>query len=115
LSQDLSESSVEIRTARGSYKLTAIGPAEELNDGILLTFAFEHSTGLERMGFRVRISRELVDAKVSALQIGARLAPWIEREFEQTREAALKAIRAERALLQINFDRSEPGPFAERS
>jgi hypothetical protein len=41
-----------------------------------------------------------------------RIAPWLEREFEQTREAALKSIRAERHLLEISFDASNPGPFA---
>ena len=30
-----------------------------------------------------------------------RITPWIEREFEQTREAALKSIRTERKLFEI--------------
>jgi len=40
-----------------------------------------------------------------------RIAPWLEREFEQTREAALKSIRTERHLLEISFDPTNPGPF----
>ena len=42
----------------------------------------------------------------------AQIAPWLEREFEQTREAALKSIRAEHKLLEISFDPAHPGPFA---
>jgi hypothetical protein len=30
-----------------------------------------------------------------------RLAPWFEREFEQTREAALKSLRSERKPLVV--------------
>jgi hypothetical protein len=40
-----------------------------------------------------------------------RLAPWFEREFEQTREAALKSLRSERKPLVVRFDREPPGPF----
>jgi hypothetical protein len=40
-----------------------------------------------------------------------RLAPWFEREFEQTREAALKSLRSERKPLVLRFDREHPGPF----
>jgi len=47
----------------------------------------------------------------SADAIVARLAPWIEREFEQVREAALKTIRGERRLNEIIFDTSTRGPF----
>ncbi len=41
----------------------------------------------------------------------SRLAPWFEREFEQTREAALKSLRSERKPLTVRFDREHPGPF----
>ena len=34
-----------------------------------------------------------------------------DREFEQTREAALKSIRTERKLLEISFDAANRGPF----
>ena len=40
-----------------------------------------------------------------------RLTPWLEREFEQTREAALKTMRTEHRLLEISFDSAHPGPF----
>ena len=40
-----------------------------------------------------------------------RITPWLEREFEQTREAALKSIRTERKLLEISFDAANRGPF----
>jgi len=42
----------------------------------------------------------------------SQLAPWFEREFEQTREAALKSLRSERRPLVVRFDREHPGPFA---
>ncbi len=39
-----------------------------------------------------------------------RIAPWIERQFEVLREAALKSIRSEGKLLQVNFETAvEPG------
>jgi hypothetical protein len=40
------------------------------------------------------------------------VAPRFEREFEQTREAALKSLRGERKPHVVRFDREHPGPFA---
>ncbi len=40
-----------------------------------------------------------------------KLAHWIERDFEMTREYALKSIRSERKLLELIFDASNRGPF----
>ncbi len=40
-----------------------------------------------------------------------RVTRWFEREFEQTREAALKSLRTERKPLMVRFDRDHPGPF----
>ena len=54
----------------------------------------------------------LIDAADSPEKLINRIAPWLEREFEQTREAALKSIRTERKLLEISFDATHPGPFA---
>jgi hypothetical protein len=40
-----------------------------------------------------------------------RLAPWIEREFEQVREQALKSIRSDKRLFELGIDQGRPGPF----
>ncbi len=44
-------------------------------------------------------------------QLLARLQPWVEREFEMLREAALKSIRSERKLYEVALDDSNRGPF----
>ena len=87
-------------------------------DEITLTLSFERADGLERVGFLCSIARAIVAApneSVSASSLDAilvRVAPWFEREFEQTREAALKSLRSERKPYMIRFDREHPGPFA---
>ena len=40
-----------------------------------------------------------------------RLGSWIEREFEQVREQALKTIRSEKRLMELSFDSANRGPF----
>jgi hypothetical protein len=40
-----------------------------------------------------------------------RLAPWIEREFEQVREQALKSIRSEKRPFELGIDQGHAGPF----
>jgi hypothetical protein len=61
-------------------------------DEVTLTLSFERADGLERVGFLCAITREILEAAaepdVDAVLL--RLAPWFEREFEQTREAALR-------------------------
>lgn len=79
-----------------------------------LTLAYERIDGLERVGFLCVVAREFADNDEPG-DSGAlleRLAPWFEREFEQTREAALKSIRTERRPLTVRFDGAHPGPFA---
>jgi hypothetical protein len=79
--------------------------------GIVLTLALERADGIERMVFRCAIAKSLAESDMTPEALAGRIAPWVEREFEQTREAALKSIRAERRLLEIIFDREHPGPF----
>ncbi|MGZ3620312.1 MAG: hypothetical protein ACXVAA_07385 [Candidatus Binataceae bacterium] len=87
-------------------------------DEITLTLGFVRADGLERVGFLCMIARAIADApnesdNASSLDaILMRLAPWFEREFEQTREAALKSLRSERKPHVVRFDREHPGPFA---
>jgi hypothetical protein len=103
----------ELRTGRGIYRL-AVAAAPEINaNEIVLTLALERADGVERVVFRCRIERALVGeaAAADADAIAAQLAPWIEREFESTREAALKSIRSERRMHEIIFNRTSRGPF----
>jgi hypothetical protein len=79
----------------------------------VLTLALDHVDGIERVTLRCRIAeRLLAPEQLSSIDaILARLAPWLEREFEQTRELALKTIRSERCLLEIAFNSARPGPW----
>jgi len=102
---------VEILTGRGVYRLTAAAPLEYINSSVVLTLAMERADGIERVVTRCRIAQELAGELLEADQIIERLKGWIAREFETTREAALKAIRSERRLHEITFDQSNRGPF----
>ena len=101
----------QLRTSRGLYRVVAAAPLEVGPGEFALTAALERADGIERVVLRFRVGRELLDPQPAAEQVIARLGPWIEREFEQTREAALKSIRTERKLLEIVFDHARPGPF----
>ena len=76
----------------------------------MLTLALERADGIERVVFRCRIEASLAGAATPEVLI-ERLRPWAEREFEMTREAALKSIRSERKLHEIVFDSANRGPF----
>lgn len=101
---------VEIRTGRGPYRLVEAAPAAIDADAVVLTLALERADGIERVVFRCRIASELTGAAPMA-ELVARMQPWAEREFEMTREAALKSIRTERKLHEIAFDALNRGPF----
>jgi hypothetical protein len=101
---------VEIPTARGPYRIIEAAPAEIRADAIVLTLALERADGIERVVFRCRIDPALAGASTHADLI-TRMRPWLEREFEMTREAALKSIRSERKLHEIVFDHAHRGPF----
>ncbi len=78
----------------------------------MLTISLDRADGIEKVALRCRIANALVGSSDSPEKLIERIKPWLEREFEQTREAALKSIRTERKLLEISFDQSNPGPFA---
>jgi len=111
-------SQYEINTGRGLYRLGLAAPPAITPDEITLTLSFERADGLERVGFLCLIARAIAEApnqsdNASSLdRIFMRVAPWFEREFEQTREAALKSLRSERKPHVVRFDRERPGPFA---
>lgn len=101
----------QLRTSRGLYRIVAVAPFEAGPGDLVLTAALERADGIERVVLRFRVRRDLLDPQPAAEQLLERLGRWIEREFEQTREAALKSIRTDRKLLEIVFDRERPGPF----
>ncbi len=90
-----------LQTPRGVYLLSAIGERVRSDSGAVITLSLERADGIERITFRCVVADR---ALTSEGFIEKRLAPWIERQFEQLREAALKSIRSEGKLLQVNFD-----------
>ncbi len=103
-------SSVVVQSGYGAYRLMATAPPQHDQDALMLTLVLERSDGIERIGLRCRIDHQLV-AESNVDQLLEWLASWIERNFEHTREAALKSIRAERKLLELSFDGENRGPF----
>ena len=102
---------VSIKTGRGDYLLKTGAPDQRDAKEVLLTLVLERRDGIERVAFRCRLAAGLVDPTTDAEAIMRRLAPWLEREFEMTRESALKTIRSEHRMLVISFDASNRGPF----
>ena len=101
---------LEITTGRGLYRIVEAAPAALEADAILLMIALERADGIERVVFRSRIDTALAAASTPA-ELVVQLRPWLEREFEMTREAALKSIRSERKLHEVVFNASNRGPF----
>lgn len=102
--------SLEIQSARGPYRISLAKAPESFPDAILLTLSFERLDGIEKVALQFRIARAIVEIPEPESML-ARLAPWIERDFEMTREAALKSIRSERKLMVISFGEENRGPF----
>jgi hypothetical protein len=100
-----------IKTARGIYTIISAQPVERDAASIVLTLSLERADGIEKVALRCRIATALPSSSNAPEEQIERLAPWLEREFEQTREAALKSIRTERKLLDLSFDAVQPGPF----
>lgn len=98
-------------TGRGIYHLSAAAPLERNNESIVLMLAMERADGIERVVTRCRIANDLIDEDAAAEVIIEKLKSWLVREFENTREAALKAIRSERRVHEIRFDLAHRGPF----
>jgi hypothetical protein len=105
---------IHLNTGRGPYRLAMVGEAERGPESVAMTLALEQVDGMERVVFRCRIGAQLLGAAPASVAIEpilAALARWIEREFEKTRELALKSIRSERKLMELVFDESNRGPL----
>jgi hypothetical protein len=100
-----------LNTSRGIYTIASARPLERTADAVVLTLSLDRADGIEKVALRCRIASALIDAEDSPEKLIDRLTPWLEREFEQTREAALKSIRTERKLLELVFDPTNAGPF----
>jgi hypothetical protein len=101
----------DLATGRGLYHLSSAAPLEADQNSVTLTLAMERADGIERVAARWRIARTLLAGEPQAEAIIERIKQWLGREFEATREAALKSIRSEHRLLEINFDDTNRGPF----
>lgn len=101
-----------LNTARGTYRLSLVEAATDA-DTWRLTLAAENVAGLEKVAFRCHIAVALVQKAAINNPAAAcvRLVGWLEGQFEQVREAALKSIRSEHRLAAIEFDEARPGPF----
>ena len=102
-----------MKTGRGIYLIANARPIERTPDAVTLTLSLDRADGIEKVALRIRIATSLPTPADSASpeNLIDRLTPWLEREFEQTREAALKSIRTEHKLLEITFNEKTPGPF----
>jgi len=108
----------EVRSGRNGdvlpvyWQAESAAPLERSADSVVLTLSMTRADGIEKVAFRCRIATVMLQsADDSPDKLIERLAPWLEREFEQTREAALKTMRTEHRLLEISFDSAHPGPF----
>ena len=102
---------VQIRTGRGNYKLSLAGAAEKAAGWVIFTLSLERADGIERVVLRCRVAEVLLARGEVPDAIPEPIVSWVEREFEQTREAALKSIRSERKLYEAVFDLDHRGPF----
>jgi hypothetical protein len=100
----------ELKTARGQYRLVLAKEPQVLPDATLLTLSLERLDGIEKVALQCRIDRTLATSDEPS-ELLRKLARWIERDFEMTRENALKSIRTERKLMEIVFDAESRGPF----
>jgi hypothetical protein len=87
-----------LTTPRGSYRLIVLDTVGA-GAGALATVSLEHSGGLEKFAFRCRLAGSLVEA--TPARVCSLLQPWLEKNFESVREAALKSIRTERRLAEL--------------
>lgn len=100
----------ELKTSRGPYNLMLAKEPQTLPDATLLTLNLERRDGVEKVALRCRVDRTLA-ASPDPEELLGKLAHWIERDFEMTREYALKSIRGESKLLELVFNESNRGPF----
>jgi hypothetical protein len=103
-----------LNTARGAYRLSVAEEEAAEGGAWTVVLAVEHAGGLEKFGFRCRMAQPLLGEAGAGKKLAcARLAGWLEGNFEAVREAALKSVRSERRLAEFEFDESRPGPFKD--
>jgi hypothetical protein len=102
-----------LQTGRGSYRLNLVEQTKADGGPWMLTLSAEHTDGLEKFAFRCHIAEQLLTTPAidNPQAVCTLLAGWLEGQFEKVREAALKSIRSERRLAEIQFDQTTPGPF----
>jgi hypothetical protein len=101
-----------LKTGRGIYAVEDAAPIDRHADSIVLTLKLVRADGIENVALRVKIAASILHLDdESPEKLIEQLAPWLERDFEQTREAALKSIRTEHHLLEVSFDAGNRGPF----
>jgi hypothetical protein len=97
---------VLLSSPRGNYRLVVVEQTGTEAGSWILTVSMEHAGGLEKFAFRCIVSQ----ASLGSLGINdpceaaAGMAGWLQRDFENVREAALKSIRTERRLAEFNLD-----------
>jgi hypothetical protein len=109
-----------LETGRGPYLLKLAGAPELSAERLVLPVVLEHRGGLERFGLICRMARSspCIIKDNSFEEMGAdkprderellrRLAARFGPHFEQLREAALKSIRSQQKLLEIDLDLDE--------
>lgn len=107
------EQGVRLSTSRGTYRLTVVETASAPGGLVAATLSLAHQGGLEKFALRCRLGGIMgQEPEPAPAAIAERLAPSLEKHFEQLREAALKSIRAERKLLELSFDPDSSNPFA---
>lgn len=92
------------------YRLSLSGEPERSGTDRVLTLTMEHIDGIERVSFRCVVASSGVDRSSDAGDLDKlleRIAPCIERQFEQVREAALKSVRSEGKLLEIRLETAD--------
>jgi len=105
---------LSLSTPRGIYLVSTVGPPERTPSGLTITLRLERADGIEQLALKCAVAMELLGPGAEAAtadSIARRLMPWLEREFEATREAALKSVRSERRIFEIDFNRDHPGPL----
>lgn len=106
----LNDLTFELKTARGLYNLALATEPQMVPGGTLLTLSIERCDGIEKVALQCRVDGTLAGS-LALDEMLAKVARWIERDFEMTREYALKSIRSERKLMVLSFDASNRGPF----
>lgn len=106
---------VAITTVRGPYRLV-IAQVAATPDDWMVTVSLQHQGGLEKFALVCRLACALAPpvtpgGELDGMLFAQRLGPWLEKNFESLREAALKSIRMEGRLFELPLDTETPGPF----